>query len=284
MKFLNKMVNNIDYFNEKRIFKHKIDEKINKFNLKRSSSELKTSKFMSCSLNNNNTSNKINDKKEDKLCQNSMSLSTGIVKRNSNQLNRSNSLVISTKTKYSDGSSDSDNSLNLSEKNSSHLFQPASKFKIEKSCNFNGNFSVEETETGIKIKIKQPHLISVTNNSCVEESSEQSIKANNNKTSIKIYPLKIGRTSIGSDINNDIILIGPGIEKEHCFIENIRENSRKNRKIKGNKENEASSKISLDNSVTIFPIAKLCSVDGVIIDTPYKLHTGTNFTILSIKK
>jgi hypothetical protein len=255
------MVNSIDYLNEKRIFKHKIDEKINKLNLKRSSSELKTStKYYSNKMNNNNI-------KQDNL---NNKYPTGMVNRISSQINRSNSLIISTKTnRNSDGSSDSENT-------TSSIVSPTSKFKYEKSCNFKGNFSVEETETGIKIKIKQPHLISVTNNG-FEESSEDSIclKSQNNKTSIKIYPLKIGRTSIGSDISNDIVLNGPGIEPEHCFIENLTKNLGKFKRTKENKKCDNSAKISLENLVTIFPIAKLCAVDGVIIDIPYALHTGT---------
>lgn len=146
----------------------------------------------------------------------------------------------------------------------SHLNQQQQQ---QKSLQFRGNFQVEETENGIKIQIKQPHLISVrvNSNNIINNNSINDELNSMNKTSIKIYPLKVGRTTVGSCSRNDIQVQGRGIEPEHCFIEN--------------------SQIILNDRyscvhdescfiVTLYPIAQLCAVDGVLIDSPYVLNTG----------
>jgi hypothetical protein len=146
---------------------------------------------------------------------------------------------------------------------------------------FNPSFHLEETVNGIQIQIKQPHLISVTNNNS-PNSGHISLASNNpNKTSIKIYPLKLGRTTVGSAPQNDIVIDSVGIESEHCFIQNdliflddnqISSSSAKTINVKQRK----SSKQQI-NLVTLFPIGKLCAVDDVLVDKPYMLNSGLFF-------
>lgn len=139
-----------------------------------------------------------------------------------------------------------------------------------KSLQFRGNFKVEETENGIKIQIKQPHLICVRvkhneNNDEDDLSISNENPININKTSIRIYPLKVGRTKIGSCSNSDIQIQGIGIEPEHCFIES-------NQIFLNDKT--AYQETESFFIVTIYPIAKLCAVDGVLIDKSLVLNTG----------
>lgn len=154
--------------------------------------------------------------------------------------------------------------------------------RARKSClQFRGKFQVEETENGIKIQIKQPHLINVRVNSkresggCCSDDQMSMTKAINedvitnvNKTSIKIYPLKLGRTTIGSAPNNDIQMQGRGIEARHCYIENSQI------VLNDEKVNRGSLDLECCYVVTIYPLAKLCAVDGVLVDRPYVLNTG----------
>lgn len=171
-----------------------------------------------------------------------------------------------------------------------------------KSFQFRGNFQVEETEDGIKILLKQPHLISVIVNTTNIDDANSSLNkkdltdcssdANHskqaNKTSIKIYPLKVGRTTIGSSDKNDIIINGPGVEPEHCFIENKLISLANNSDLLNDKtkslssfssffKSKSKSKENLANSanlVTLYPIADLCAIDGVLIEKPYNLVSG----------
>lgn len=146
--------------------------------------------------------------------------------------------------------------------------QPRSR---SNSLQFRGNFHVEETETGIKIQIRQPHLISVRNN---DDSTTASNATSMNKTSIKIYPLKVGRTRIGSCAQrNDIYVQGRGIEPDHCYIENTE--IVLNDRFLTNDDDTESCFVA-----TLYPLAKLCAVDGVLIDTPYVLSTGLYFFFL----
>lgn len=113
-------------------------------------------------------------------------------------------------------------------------------------------YQLQETVDGIAIQIKQPHLISV-----IVRNTESNETNQNLKTSIRIYPLKRGRTTLGSADSNDIVINGPGIEDEHCFIEN-------------NLINESNKA----NLVTLYPIGSFCSIDGVLIEKPFKLNSG----------
>lgn len=123
------------------------------------------------------------------------------------------------------------------------------------------SYHLQETIDGIQIQIKQPHLISVVvkNN---DLTNNEFNKQENFKTSIRIYPLKLGRTTIGSSETNDIVLHGEGILDEHCFIEN-------SNLVLSNMNNNNN-----NNLVTFYPIGELCSIDGVLIDQPFRLQSG----------
>jgi hypothetical protein len=167
------------------------------------------------------------------------------------------------------------------------------------------NFTVEETLGGIQIQIKQPHLLSVRVNSNqdgtyqVSNSQTSTIK----KTSIKIYPLKLGRTTIGSALHNDIVLSGVGIEAEHCFIENClvfldETQNQSDDNFDDDEELNLTSTTSCSHSssisckisrtrahmCTIFPIGTLCAVDDVLIDAPFILNSGNfHFSFTNIE-
>lgn len=195
----------------------------------------------------------------------------------------------------------------------------ASKASQVKTIQFKGDFQLKETENGIQIQVRQPHLISVTNNVNNEDAKQDLSRlseANSfNKTSIKIYPLKLGRTTIGSSPNNDIVLTGPGIKSEHCFVENnliLLDRKSKIRSSKSNSNNSMNdsecdkkkgllgphslaslfklnktkysnnnddSKLPKGNLVTLYPIARLCAIDGVLIENPYQLNSGFYFVL-----
>lgn len=48
----------------------------------------------------------------------------------------------------------------------------------------------------------------------------------------------------------DIIIQGTGVEPEHCFIENIH------------------------GVITLYPLAKMCAVDGILVTEPTRLPQG----------
>jgi hypothetical protein len=141
------------------------------------------------------------------------------------------------------------------------------------------NFHVEETLGGIQIQIKQPHLISVR----VKPANAESV----NKTSIKIYPLKIGRTTIGTAPSNDIVIEGEGVESEHAFVENqlvslVDDTSSSSSSSSSSEDSSVSdstgsftaSSAPSVHMVTLFPIGRLCAVDDVIVGVPFPLHSG----------
>jgi len=118
-------------------------------------------------------------------------------------------------------------------------------------------FQVEETLNGVNIQIKQPHLISVISRDGSQLSTPIS------RTSIRIYPLKTGRTRIGSDPGNDIVLkAGRSIEAEHCFIEN-------RKAVDGGR------------MVALYPIGRFCAVEGVLIEEPYLITSGKSVLLFS---
>lgn len=157
----------------------------------------------------------------------------------------------------------------------------------------------------MQIEICQPHLISLRQKKDALVHSTSSIVAK--QTSVNIFPLKLGRTTIGSLPNNDIVLCGFGIQPEHCFIENnsINLNNKKkyglnskssdleNNIDEQNKTRSKTKKASISissifktnnkckevyesvNLVTLYPIDRLCAIDGVLIDNPYHLNSGS---------
>ncbi|CAF0719821.1 unnamed protein product [Brachionus calyciflorus] len=154
------------------------------------------------------------------------------------------------------------------------------KIKISKPNEANeSNLYLKETVQGINVQLKEPHLI------CVSTDAKNQL----NKTSIKIYPLKIGKTTIGSCSKNDFVIKGPGIEPEHCFIENnLKFKSSENLAIKypssNNyrrsltsifRRNKTKDSINSNNLITLNPISKLCALDGVLIESPCVLTSGS---------
>ena len=125
--------------------------------------------------------------------------------------------------------------------------------------------------------------------------------------------------------SNDIVLVGPGIQSEHCYIENqfvtldckskyahnfnsssdylsSRTNDvdhannddsydQNDEAVQSGRKNISKSsssvsslfrlnrkkepgKVARANLVTLYPIAKLCAIDGVLIEDPYQLQSG----------
>lgn len=223
---------------------------------------------------------------------------TGIVKRMvssiSNQILSSNLARSKSNlsTKIDDENIYSNSKVKIKLSNKAKLINNSNSNTFE----FMGNFNVEETENGIKINLKQPHLISVQLKSNIDANREDTENKNSkaNKTSIKIYPLKVGRTSIGSSNTNDIVLNGHGIEPHHCFIENNLNTLSHTEKINTLNDNNfkqiktqfqqrfirSSSKESCSticNQVTLYPLAKLCAIDGVLIQDHINLNSGKFF-------
>ncbi|MCI4391635.1 hypothetical protein PGIGA_G00136750 [Pangasianodon gigas] len=96
-----------------------------------------------------------------------------------------------------------------------------------------------DTGKGLKVQSTAPHLVSLG-------SGRLSV-------AITVLPLKEGFTRIGRDdaaVPQDITIQGPGIEAEHCIIENR------------------------GGVVTLDPCGHLCSLDGVPVTTPTQLTQG----------
>lgn len=131
-----------------------------------------------------------------------------------------------------------------------------------KLYNKNYFFYVKETHDGFKINLNSPYLISIiefydNNNATNIDNYNNSLFYNDEKTLIKIFPLNYGCTKIGSSDTNDIIINSPDIESKHCYINYNHFN----------------------NEVILYPLCRLCSVDGVLVDKAYPLKLG----ILSLK-
>lgn len=133
-----------------------------------------------------------------------------------------------------------------------------------KLTELNGSFHLEESEKGIKIRVRPPHLV-------ISSTAERAANAAT-KTSIRIYPLRLGRTTVGASASSDIVLSGAGIEDEHCYFENVLITDTTDQDAAAKSQTDQSKK--LVNLVTLYPLAQLCAVDGVLIDHPYRLNCG----------
>lgn len=91
---------------------------------------------------------------------------------------------------------------------------------------------------------------------------------NKSKTKIRIYPLKLGKTTFGTDPSNDVILQGHGVEPVHCYIDNqiATIQTLNGRRSKGKQYRV--------NKVTLHPIGSLCAVEGEPIEDPYLIACG----------
>ncbi|XP_025049618.1 uncharacterized protein LOC102384484, partial [Alligator sinensis] len=88
---------------------------------------------------------------------------------------------------------------------------------------------------GVKVQTEKPHLVSLGSGRL--------------STAITLLPLEEGRTVIGSAAR-DIVLQGPGLAPEHCFIENLR------------------------GTLTLHPCGHACAIDGVSVRRPTHLTQG----------
>ncbi|RNA27519.1 pleckstrin homology-like domain family B member 2 isoform X1 [Brachionus plicatilis] len=169
---------------------------------------------------------------------------------------------------------------NLDKKIDSSFQKNPSKPSINHAKN-NSNLYFKETIDGINIQLQEPHLISVSFDESKNDQSSDLLS----KTSIQIFPLKLGKCSVGSSEKSDLVIKGPGIQSLHCFIENSsksksienlnKENTQfTNRKSFGSLFKRAKTKDASNSRVTMYPIAKLCAIDGVLIESPTALTSG----------
>uniref|UniRef100_A0A669Q5Z4 Pleckstrin homology-like domain family B member 1 n=1 Tax=Phasianus colchicus TaxID=9054 RepID=A0A669Q5Z4_PHACC len=92
-----------------------------------------------------------------------------------------------------------------------------------------------DTGKGLKVQTEKPHLVSLGSGRL--------------STAITLLPLEEGRTTIGTAAK-DIVLQGPGLAPEHCYIENVR------------------------GTLTLHPCNNACTIDGVTIQRPTRLTQG----------
>ncbi|XP_058712904.1 pleckstrin homology-like domain family B member 1 isoform X19 [Poecile atricapillus] len=88
---------------------------------------------------------------------------------------------------------------------------------------------------GLKVQTEKPHLVSLGSGRL--------------STAITLLPLEEGRTTIGTAAT-DIVLQGPGLVPQHCYIENVR------------------------GMLTLHPCGNACAIDGVPLQQPMHLTQG----------
>ncbi|XP_065553198.1 pleckstrin homology-like domain family B member 1 isoform X3 [Lathamus discolor] len=92
-----------------------------------------------------------------------------------------------------------------------------------------------DTGKGLKVQTEKPHLVSLGSGRL--------------STAITLLPLEEGRTTIGT-ATTDIILQGPGLAPQHCYIENV------------------------VGTLTLHPCGNACAIDGVPVRRPTRLTQG----------
>uniref|UniRef100_A0A8C2YC58 Pleckstrin homology-like domain family B member 1 n=1 Tax=Coturnix japonica TaxID=93934 RepID=A0A8C2YC58_COTJA len=102
-------------------------------------------------------------------------------------------------------------------------------------CSGNSPLDLIDTGKGLKVQTEKPHLVSLGSGRL--------------STAITLLPLEEGRTMIGTAAK-DIVLQGPGLAPEHCYIENVR------------------------GTLTLHPCGNACTIDGVTIQRPTRLTQG----------
>ncbi|NXR24089.1 PHLB1 protein, partial [Cinclus mexicanus] len=88
---------------------------------------------------------------------------------------------------------------------------------------------------GLKVQTEKPHLVSLGSGRL--------------STAITLLPLEEGETTIGTAAT-DIVLQGPGLAPQHCYIENVQ------------------------GTLTLHPCGNACAIDGVPLQRPMHLTQG----------
>ncbi|XP_038017275.1 pleckstrin homology-like domain family B member 1 isoform X9 [Motacilla alba alba] len=99
----------------------------------------------------------------------------------------------------------------------------------------NSPLDLIDTGKGLKVQTEKPHLVSLGSGRL--------------STAITLLPLEEGRTTIGTAAA-DIVLQGPGLAPQHCYIENVR------------------------GTLTLHPCGNACAIDGVPLQRPTHLSQG----------
>ncbi|XP_037265789.1 pleckstrin homology-like domain family B member 1 isoform X2 [Falco rusticolus] len=99
----------------------------------------------------------------------------------------------------------------------------------------NSSLDLIDTGKGLKVQTEKPHLVSLGSGRL--------------STAITLLPLKEGRTTIGTAAR-DIILQGPGLAPQHCYIENTQ------------------------GTLILHPCGNACAIDGVPLQQPTRLTQG----------
>uniref|UniRef100_A0A8C0UWH3 Pleckstrin homology-like domain family B member 1 n=1 Tax=Cyanistes caeruleus TaxID=156563 RepID=A0A8C0UWH3_CYACU len=105
------------------------------------------------------------------------------------------------------------------------------------ACKAHGPLDLIDMGKGLKVQTEKPHLVSLGSGRL--------------STAITLLPLEEGRTTIGTAAT-DIILQGPGLVPQHCYIENVR------------------------GMLTLHPCGNACAIDGVPLQQPTHLTQGRN--------
>ncbi|NWV25169.1 PHLB1 protein, partial [Origma solitaria] len=99
----------------------------------------------------------------------------------------------------------------------------------------NSPLDLIDTGKGLKVQTEKPHLVSLGSGRL--------------STAITLLPLEEGETTIGTAAT-DIVLQGPGLAPQHCYIENVR------------------------GTLTLHPCGNACAIDGVPLQRPTHLTQG----------
>ncbi|KAM6312518.1 pleckstrin homology-like domain family B member 1 [Podargus strigoides] len=99
----------------------------------------------------------------------------------------------------------------------------------------NSPLDLIDTGKGLKVQTEKPHLVSLGSGRL--------------STAITLLPLEEGRTTIGTAAR-DIVLQGPGLAPQHCYIENVQ------------------------GTLTLHPCGNACAIDGVPLQRPTRLTQG----------
>ncbi|XP_076214653.1 pleckstrin homology-like domain family B member 1 isoform X10 [Aptenodytes patagonicus] len=112
---------------------------------------------------------------------------------------------------------------------------PASPTRRVQTIIQNSPLDLIDTGKGLKVQTEKPHLVSLGSGRL--------------STAVTLLPLEEGRTTIGTAAR-DIVLQGPGLAPQHCYIENVR------------------------GTLTLHPCGNACAIDGVPLRRPTRLTQG----------